>query len=132
VVLGAVAAIPAWLAVETVRDRRALQADWTFEGPPCAEHLKAPMPHFSKPLRRFEYEGVSFRRQLGNASCQAFGEGSVFSHHLKIVCQFSAPAIVEVTAGGRTTHYEPGFGRPAVVTLRNGAPRCVVGGWFRF
>ena len=34
-VLALVAAIPVWLAVETVRDRQALEADWTFRGPPC-------------------------------------------------------------------------------------------------
>jgi hypothetical protein len=27
--------------------------------------------------------------------------------------------------------YEPGVGHPTTVTVRNGRPSCVVGGWFR-
>jgi hypothetical protein len=127
-----VAAIPIWLVVETVQDRRALEADWTFEGPHCPERSTPPQPRYRKPLRNFKYEGIRFSRQLGNASCQAFHEGPLFSRRLKTVCQFSAPAIVEVSVGGRTAHYEPGFMRPAVVTVRAGSPRCVLGGWFRF
>ena len=131
-VLAAVALIPIWLTIETIRNRRALVADWTFEGPPCPRRSSTTIARYRNPPRSFEYEGVRFTHQLGNVSCQAFHDGWFFSSRLYSVCQFSAPAIVEVAAGGRTTRYEPGFGRPAVVTVRQGEPRCVLAGWFRW
>jgi hypothetical protein len=127
-VMLAVASIPLSIAYGTLMDRQALQKDWIIPGPPCP--VVSNGMWFHRPPHRFNYHGVVFSRQYGNVSCMVLPDDGTFSKASHTVCQFSSPAAVSVTAGGRTVIYEPGIGHPATVTIRDGRPSCVVGGWF--
>jgi hypothetical protein len=112
-------------------DLATMRRDWTIEGPACPI-----VPAVSKagrgarPPPPFTYQGVRFAYQIADASCEAVPEGYLTSRSYP-VCQFDAPGAVAVTTGGRTVIFEPGVGRRATVTVRDGRATCVEGGWFR-
>jgi hypothetical protein len=123
------ASIPLTIAYDALAAQHALKKEWAIAGPPCPVPVRPwrfhALPHV------VHYQGVRFTRQYGAISCAVVPDGGVFSSAHHTVCQFSGPAAASVTTGGRTVLYEPGIGRPATVTIRNGQPSCVVGGWFR-
>lgn len=129
VLLLAVASIPLTVVYGALADHHALQTEWAIGGPAC--EVPAEPVHFHRPPQNFSYRGVGFSRQYGNVNCIVAPEGNILSSTGHTVCQFSSPGAVKVTAGGRSVTYEPGFGRPATVSIRDGEPSCVVGGWFR-
>ncbi len=129
VLLLAVASIPLTVFYGTLAEHHALKAEWAIGGPAC-EVPEAPI-RFHRAPQAFIYRGVGFSRQYGNVNCIVAPEGNILSSAGHTVCQFSSPGAVRVTTGGRTIIYEPGLGRPATVSIRDGAPSCVVGGWFR-
>jgi hypothetical protein len=124
----AVASIPLTIAYGGLADRQALKTEWAIDGPACPV-AAGPSP-FRKAPMAFSYQGVRFTRQYGNVSCVVVPDGGIFSKAHHAVCQFNGPARITATTGGRTFAYEPGIGRPATVTMRDGQPTCVVGGWF--
>ena len=69
------------------------------------------------------------QRQHGDVSCVAPPDGNPLDPKSYTVCQFPAPATVSVAIGDRTVIFQPGPGRPATVTVRDGKVSCVVGGW---
>jgi hypothetical protein len=127
-----VASIPLMLAVATWVNHLALRKDWAIAGPPCPEVpavTRAAKGHHQPPP--FVYLGVRFAPEIGNSSCEAVPDEGWFPQTTHPVCQFSGPGAVTVTAGARTVVYEPGVGHRTTVTVRNGRPSCVVGGWFK-
>ena len=129
VMLG-VASIPVTVVVSTWLARRAMWAEWTASGPACPVVTQISIAgRGAKPPRPFVYQGVGFARQIGDADCVAVPQG-VFQSRTFPVCAFDAPAAIEVTAGGRTTIFEPGVGHSATVMVRDGQPSCVVGAPF--
>jgi hypothetical protein len=127
-VMLAVASIPLSIAYGTLMDRQALEEDWVIAGPACP--VVGHAMWFHRPPHKFSYQGVDFTRQYGSVSCMVLPDDGALSKARHTTCQFSSPAAVSVTAGGQTTIYEPGIGHPATVTIRDGRPSCVVGGWF--
>ena len=125
----AFASIPLTVAYGALADHQALKQEGAIPGPPCPAPAE-PMRFNRKPLE-FDYRGVHFTRRYGGVNCVVVPDGGIFSKGGHTACQFSSPAQVTVTMGGRTILYEPGIGHPATVTLRGGQPTCVVGGWFR-
>ena len=67
-----------------------------------------------------------------DVSCGAVPENPLWPSTSYHVCRFNNPGAVVVTQGGRTTIFEPGVGRPATVTVRDGKASCVVAGWFSY
>ncbi len=129
VLMLAAASIPLTVAYDTLADHHALKTEWAIDGPAC--EAPAEPIRFHRAPRVFTYRGIDFKRYYGNVNGIVAPEGNILSNAGHTVCQFSSPGAVSVTTGGRTVTYEPGFGYPATVSIRNGEASCVVGGWFR-
>ena len=131
IVLLAVMSIPSALVVANWLEMRGERRAWTIGGPPCPRLASDTVLYAARlPPHVFDYGGVRFARQYGHASCVGFREDGLFNPAIYRVCQFSAPAILAVTAGGREEAFRPGVGHRATVTIRGGKASCVVGGWF--
>jgi hypothetical protein len=124
-------AIPSWGAYQWWDFRHGLRTDWNISGPACpiATHSWRSVA-LSRKSQTFDYGGMHIIHPFGGASCSPVPE-DYFTGHAYSVCQLNAPVMISVTAGGRTTLYEPGFNRPATLKIRNGQVSCVLGGWFR-
>jgi hypothetical protein len=124
------ASIPAWTAYNWWAFRHELRRDWNIAGPACplATHSWGSIALSRRP-QEFDYGGMHIVHVFGGADCSPVPE-DYFSAKAYSVCQFTAPALVAVTVGGRTVTYEPGYGRRATVKLRHGQVSCVIGGWF--
>jgi len=129
VLMLAVASIPLTVAYGALADHQSLKVEWAIDGPTCP--VVSQTERYHRPPQAFSYQGVHFTRQYGNVFCVVVPDGGVFSSAHHTACQFSAPAAISVTTAGRSILYEPGIGRAATVSIRNGQPSCVVGGWFR-
>jgi len=131
-VLVAVACMPFAIAAATWADHLSLRKEWTISGPACPVVAQVSMAaRGGHPPPPFTYKGTRFAFQIGSAYCEAVPDEGLFPQTTHAVCQFSAPGAVEVTTAGRMVTFEPGVGHPTTVTVRDGRPSCVVGGWFR-
>lgn len=132
--MGGLASIPGYIVLETWLGLQAAHKAWNVAGEPCPE-VAAPAPNMlgKKPLRHFTYGGVRFSRKVGHVDCIALPEDAMpWERTVNYrVCQFTGPGVLGVTLDQRTRWFQPGWGRPATVTVRGGRLRCVVGGWFR-
>ena len=128
-----VAAIPGILTLQMVLTERAERRAWAIKGPACpvvaqpsplgARRRGDPMSH--------EYGGSTFTRSFGAVSCAGFREPVLFGEsRVYHVCQFNNPGAVVVETARGTTTYEGPPGKRLTVTVREGRPNCVVGGWF--
>jgi hypothetical protein len=114
----------------TWADRQAMKVAWNIVGPACPVATLSLLKAGTRPLKVFEYGGVSFARKSGHVSCVAMAEGGVLDPSLYRVCQFSSPGRIGVTTAGQTVVFAPGVGHRATVTVRDGVASCVIGGWF--
>jgi hypothetical protein len=124
------ASIPLWTAYNWWHFRHELRTDWNIAGPACplATHSWQSVALSRKP-QAFDYGGMHIVHPFGGADCSPVPE-DYFTSKAYSVCQFTAPAMIAVTTGGRTVLFEPGWGRRATVKLRHGELSCVLGGWF--
>jgi len=126
----AVAAIPIQIGLGAWITHQSLRTEWAIRGPACPV-----VPRISRaalgfrPPPPFVYQHVAFAYQIGDVSCEAVPEG-LFNGRTHPVCQFDAPAAIQVIYAGRSTIFEPGVGHRATVTVRDGQVSCVIGGWF--
>ena len=124
VMLG-VASIPVTVVVSTWLARRAMWAEWTASGPACPVITQISIAGHGAALRgrssRVGFAGRSATRIAWRATRR-------LQSRTTPVCAFDAPAAIAVTAGGRTTIFEPGVGHSATVMVRDGQPTCVMGG----
>lgn len=126
-------ALPVMVGIGTWQAHLTLRRDWAIAGPPCPQVAQVSIAaRGMHPPPPFTYLGAHFTPQIGNVSCEAVPDDGWFPQTAHPVCQFSAPGAVEVQASARRVVYEVGVGRPATVTVRDGRPSCVVGGWFRY
>jgi len=126
----AVAAIPLQVGLSTWTTHQALKGEWAIHGPACPVVPKISRAALGlRPPPAFVYQHVGFAYQIGDASCEAVPEG-MFTGATHPVCQFDAPAAIQVTYAGRRTIFEPGVGHRATVTVEHGKVSCVIGGWF--
>jgi hypothetical protein len=127
-VLTACASIPLTVGFGTWATQQAMRKEWTAHGAACPI-----VPQLSiaargpKPPPPFVYQGVGFAYQIGDVSCVAVPEGWI-RRGTYPVCEFDAPAGIQVTYRGRTTVFEPGVGHGASVTVRHGQISCAVTG----
>jgi len=129
-VLMLVASVPLIDVYRTWAAARAEKAAWDgITGPACPV-VDAPSPNLVSRRRmpmEFSYGPATFARQHGHASCAGFrDDGEVYW-----ICQFNAPSVLTVTTPRGVTIFQPGPVRPTTVTIRDGVPACVMGGWFR-
>jgi len=101
---------------------------WTIEGAPCPLRAQIPAAEQLTPAREraFAFNGVRFVRQFGHVECSVFGAGESGLSYSSL-CQFTAPATLQVTANGRTVEFQPGVGKPATVFVHESQIRCVLG-----
>jgi len=126
--LAACASIPLTIAGGTWATRQAMRREWTARGAACPVTAALSMAaRGPKPPPPFVYQGAGFAYQIGDVSCVAVPEGW-FSKQTYPVCEFSAPAGIQVTYRGRTTIFEPGVGHGASITIRHGQVGCTVTG----
>ena len=131
VVFAAVVSLPVMIGVGTWVSHLALRQEWAIKGPPCQEMAQIPIfARGGRPPKPFSYKGTRFAAQLGNIFCEAVPDEGWFPKTTHAVCQFSHPAGIEVTTSRRHVIFEPGMGRRATVSVRNGRPQCVMAGWF--
>jgi hypothetical protein len=128
-ILAGVAFIPLWIGVTTWSDHQALKDEWRIAGPPCPLAAR-PWPIGPIKPKRFSYRGAAFERRYGAVWCEAVPDDGLFRRTSHTVCQFTSPGQLAVATAHRRILWEPGVGRPATVTLREGRIACVVGGWF--
>ena len=132
VLLAAVASIPISVGVGTWAAHRASLREWAVKGPACpVSMLLSPAARGAKPPAPFVFQGIGFAYQIGDAFCAVVPVENVFSQATFPVCNFDAPAAVEVTVGGRKVLFEPGVGHSATVSVRNGKVSCVIGAGLR-
>jgi hypothetical protein len=74
----------------------------------------------------FDYNGVTFGRDFGNADCSVAAAEGTLGLGSYDVCQFTGPAVLYVRTPRGAFYYQPGVGRRATVMTPNGAPRCVM------
>jgi hypothetical protein len=126
--LVAIASIPLSEGYAAFATNRALRKEWIATGRVCPVVAAiSPASRGAKPPAPFVYKGVGFAYQIGDVTCAPVPEKSLFTKVTFPVCQFDAPGAIAVTAGGRTTYFEPGVGRGATVTVHAGKPpTCVM------
>jgi hypothetical protein len=101
---------------------------WTFNGPPCPPMTKEAFKATGVALTRsFQYGEVRFARQFGHSSCNNVATKGGRGLGTFEVCQFTSPAILQVTTRKSDTYYAPGAGQPAIVSMEGGQPRCILG-----
>ncbi|MFL5297443.1 MAG: hypothetical protein ACJ798_13765 [Phenylobacterium sp.] len=126
-VFALVVAIPAAKVAEGFAEHQAAIDEWSVRGPACpVANGPTIATRGAKPPPPFDFQGVHFAYQIGDVSCRTLPDG-VFTNAVYPVCQFDAAGGVAVTAGGRTTWFDPGIGHSAMVTVRHGRITCVVG-----
>lgn len=128
-----VAAIPGILTLQMVLAEQAERKAWAITGPACPVVAK-PSPLGARrrgdPMTH-DYGGATFTRSFGAVSCAGFREAALFgASRVYHVCQFNNPGAVVVKTARGTTTFEAAPGRRLTVTVRDGRPSCVVGGWF--
>ncbi|MGZ6020892.1 MAG: hypothetical protein ACXWKO_19675 [Phenylobacterium sp.] len=124
----AIASIPLSEGYAAWSTNRALRKEWIAAGRACpVVAALSPAVRGAKPPKPFVYKGVGFAFQIGDVACAPVPEKSLFTKITFPVCQFDAPGGIAVTAGGRTTYFEPGIGHGATVAVHAGQPpSCVM------
>jgi hypothetical protein len=124
----AIASIPVSEGYAAWATNRGLRHEWMAKGQPCpAVAALSPAARGAKPPAPFVYKGVRFAFQIGDVACAPVPEKGLFTRTTFPVCQFDAPGGIEVTAGGKTTVFEPGVGHGATVMVHAGQPpSCVM------
>ncbi|THD61078.1 hypothetical protein [Phenylobacterium sp.] len=126
------AAVPLGALYALWSHKQGMKDAWTIRGPACpaATHSWKEIALHRDP-HRFSYGGATFGYLFGAADCASIPQHGAFDRKPDFVCQFTEPTRLSVTVGGRTQELEPGYRRPATVTLHDGQTACVLGGWFR-
>src|SRR5580698_10163080 len=91
--------------------QQGLRHDWDIKGPPCppASHSWREIA-LSREPHSFKDGGADFSHPFGGVDCASVPDGPFITRRAYYACQFTAPIMIAVTAGGRTTLYEPGAG----------------------
>jgi hypothetical protein len=101
---------------------------WSVTGPPCPAVTAKWVQELALEQRtQIDFEGVDGFMANGAVSCVEVDYFAGRQTRPYPVCQFSAPFVLGLRVGGRPAYFEPGIGRPATVSLRNGRLSCVIG-----
>jgi hypothetical protein len=115
------------------RDKNVATAQaWKIDGPPCPSLTKAEFTAKGyKAPKSFDYDGVTMARKAGNVSCQDVkrdgGKGLLRDR----ACQFTGPAALVVKTSTGEFFYVPEPGQQVTVVVRDGTPKCVLGGNYK-
>ncbi len=129
VVLIAAFMVPTWLW-RRAGDIREAQL-WAIGGPPCpAVSRQAFEAQPDKVQFRFTNDEISFGRAHGHVSCNDIVNDGGRGFGRFTECQFNTPGALQVTTPAGDFYFLPQYG-PATVSVKQGRPTCVRGGWFR-
>jgi hypothetical protein len=122
------------IAPSVLRQRAAAVAEakaWTIDGPPCPNPPITETVRQPTAIKSFGYAGSGFAYAYGHVACAHVhadeGRSMVRGYP---VCQFTSPGVVIVETGKTRTLFAPGLGHRVTVSVRDGAPRCVMAGKF--
>lgn len=133
VLVAGIALIPLIDVVRTAVAAKREQRQWQITGPACVVVEKpSPVATSHRGVQRHRYGEIAYARSFGAVSCAAFPEpGFSWERRIYRVCQFNNPGAVTVTTPRERVTYEGTPGRPMTITVHDGRPSCVLGGWFR-
>ena len=125
------AAFGAWRLTDnylTIQRTRIADAKaWAITGPPCPRITEAVFLDGSrKPIRKFDYDEVTFLRRDGHADCAPIYEDGGRSTRFHGVCQFTNPESLLIRTRKGDWAFSPGPGQPATVSTANDEARCVL------
>ena len=105
---------------------------WTIDGPPCPTlTAEAFQSQNLKPKRSFDYREVKLARAYGHVECRQIKNDAGQGLGSHTVCQFTSPAVLQVTTSKGEFFFLPGVGQPATVAIEGGVARCVMAGDYR-
>ena len=108
--------------------RRRLAGETEAGGPPCRSLGKAEYEaRVRRPAHKMTVYEDSFYRQFGHVQCGVV-QRWLGSH---LACQFTSPGLVRGVTPRGEWFFEPGDGKPATVTSRQGKATCVAASDFR-
>jgi hypothetical protein len=99
---------------------------WELKGPPCPAPSGLMADPKYGPTKSFVFNGVRFARRFGHADCNAVAAPKGPGPDYYPLCQFTSPAVLEVTTEKGTFKFAPGVGHPATVSVVDGVPSCVI------
>jgi hypothetical protein len=109
------------------RTRIADAKAWAIAGPPCPRIAEAEFLGGSrKPIRKFDYDEVTFLRRDGHVDCAPIYEDGGRGDRFHAVCQFTNPESLQVRTGKGEWAFRPGPSQPATVSTENDEARCVL------
>jgi hypothetical protein len=125
------AALGAWRLADnylTVQRTRIADARaWAIAGPACPRITETQFLEGSrKPIRKFDYEEVTFLRREGHVDCAPIYDGGGRSTRFHAVCQFTDPEGLLVRTMKGDWAFRLGPGQPATVSTVGGEARCVM------
>ena len=124
-------ALGAWRLTDrylTIQRTRIADAKaWAIPGPPCPILTEARfMDGSRRPIRKFDYEEVTFLRRDGHVDCAPIYDDGGRSTRFHAVCQFTDPDSLLVRTERGQWAFRPGPGQPATISTANGEARCVM------
>jgi hypothetical protein len=122
-----------WPTITANRETAVADAKaWTIQGPPCPSLTRdAFQAQNLKPRRSFDYREVKLARAYGHVECRQIKNGGGQGLGSHTVCQFTSPAVLQVTTSKGDFFFLPGIGKPATVSIEQGVARCVLAGDYR-
>ena len=107
---------------------RAYTTQWTVSGPACPSVTAADVQALDLANHTpFAFASMRGSMASGIVSCTVLDLAEGRPTPPYTVCQFSAPFVIALTTPRGQVYFEPGVGRKATVSLRNGQPSCVMG-----
>jgi hypothetical protein len=122
---------PASIVYSTWSEARSQQAQWNIVGRPCPIVTRPSRIAIGpKPPMVFQYHGAVFSRSFGAVYCAAVPISALWPQQSYAVCQFNNPGAVTVSTSHGRVVFEAQPGQHTTISLRSGAVRCVMAGWF--
>lgn len=120
-----------WLSFHAHHEKQLAQArtfapEWMISGPSCPHTAPAEVGGNLVPDKVMVFDKVTFARRFGHADCRFVATQEGAGRRGFPVCQFTGPAVLEITTRRGTFKFAPGIGHPATVAVQGGQPTCVL------
>jgi len=100
---------------------------WVTDGPACPLLTRATLAaQRAQPKDSFTFNGDSFAHASGAASCDQVKNHGGRGMGWVSACKFPSPEVLEVKTASADVLYGPGIYQPAIITVENEQPHCVL------
>ena len=107
---------------------RAYTVDWSVAGPHCPTLTASAVQSLELANQNpFAFGGVRGTMVSGAVTCTVLDLAGGRAVRPYTVCQFSSPFVISLKTPRGAVYFEPGVGKPATVSFRDGHLGCVVG-----